>query len=166
MPQTGAIRVERFWRVLWAVIAVVVFVADQVTKAVVQGSIPEHTTVALLPHFFNLIHTNNAGAAFGLFSDSPAPWKTVLLIIISGALLALVIALMWRTQRFRWETGVWLALILGGALSNLFDRIRLGRVVDFLDVYYRSYHWPAFNLADSAIVVGAGFLVFQLLFLE
>ena len=59
-----------------------------------------------------------------------------------------------------------LALILGGALSNLFDRIRLGRVVDFLDVYYRSYHWPTFNLADSAIVVGAGFLVFQLLFVE
>ena len=69
----GAIRVKRFRRVLWAVIAVVVFVADQVTKAVVQGSIPEHTTVPLLPHFFNLIHTNNAGAAFGLLSDSPAP---------------------------------------------------------------------------------------------
>jgi signal peptidase II len=73
---------------------------------------------------------------------------------------------MWRNQRLRWETGVGLALILGGALSNLFDRIRFGRVVDFLDVYYRSYHWPTFNLADSAIVVGAGFLVFQLLFLE
>jgi len=162
----GAIRVKRFRRVLWAVIAVVVFVADQVTKAVVQGSIPEHTTVPLLPHFFSLVHTNNAGAAFGLFSDSPAPWKTVLLIVISGALLAMVIAVMWRNQQLRWETGVGLALILGGALSNLFDRIRFGRVVDFLDVYYRSYHWPTFNLADSAIVVGAGFLVFQLLFLE
>jgi signal peptidase II len=81
-------------------------------------------------------------------------------------LLAIVIAVMWRNQQLRWETGVGLALILGGALSNLFDRIRFGRVVDFLDVYYRSYHWPTFNLADSAIVVGAGFLVFQLLFLE
>jgi signal peptidase II len=166
MPQTGAIRVNRFSRVLWGITAVVVFVADQVTKAVVEASIPEHTTIPLLPHFLNLIHTNNAGGAFGLFSDSPAPWKTVLLIVISGALLAMVIAVMWRKQQLRWETGVGLALILGGALSNLFDRIRLGRVVDFLDVYYRSYHWPAFNLADSAIVVGAGFLVFQLLFLE
>jgi len=162
----GAIRVSRFSRVLWGITAVMVFVADQVTKAVVQSSIPEHTTVPLIPHFLNLVHTNNAGAAFGLFSDSPAPWKTVLLIVISGALLALVIAVMWRYQRLRWETGLGLALILGGALSNLFDRIRLGRVVDFLDVYYRSYHWPTFNLADSAIVVGAGFLVFQLLFLE
>jgi signal peptidase II len=162
----GAIRVSRFSRLLWGITAVVVFVADQVTKVVVKGSIPEHTTVPLLPRFFNLVHTNNAGAAFGLFSDSPAPWKTVLLIVISGALLALVIVVMWRHQRLRWETGAGLALILGGALSNLFDRIRLGRVVDFFDVYYRSYHWPTFNLADSAIVVGAGFLVFQLLFLE
>jgi signal peptidase II len=162
----GAIRGSRFSRLLWGITAVMVFVADQVTKAVVQSSIPEHTTVPVLPHFLNLVHTNNAGAAFGLFSDSPAPWKTVLLIVISGALLALVIAVMWRNHRLRWETGVGLALILGGALSNLFDRIRLGRVVDFLDVYYRAYHWPTFNLADSAIVVGAGFLVFQLLFLE
>ena len=162
----GAIRGSRFSRLLWGITAVMVFVADQVTNAVVQSSIPEHTTVPVLPHFLNLVHTNNAGAAFGLFSDSPAPWKTVLLIVISGALLVLVMAVMWRSQRLRWETRVGLALILGGALSNLFDRIRLGRVVDFLDVYYRAYHWPTFNLADSAIVVGAGFLVFQLLFLE
>jgi signal peptidase II len=166
MPQAGAIRVNRFRRVLWVVIAVVVIVGDQVTKAVVEDLIPEHTTIPVLPHFLNLIHTKNAGAAFGLFSDSPAPWKTVLLIVVSSLLLAMVMAMMWRTRQLRWGTGVALALILGGALSNLFDRIRFGRVVDFLDVYWRSYHWPTFNLADSAIVVGAGFLLFQLLFLE
>jgi signal peptidase II len=161
----GTIRANTFRRILWVAIAVVVFVGDQVTKVVVQDLIPEHTTVPVFPHFLNLIHSKNAGAAFGLFSDSPAAWKTVLLIVISSLLLAMVIAVMWRNQPLRWETGVGLALILGGALSNLFDRIRLGRVVDFLDVYCRSYHWPTFNLADSAIVVGAGFLVFQLLFL-
>jgi signal peptidase II len=160
------IRVSRFRRLVWVVIAVAVFVGDQVTKAVVEDLIPEHTTVPLLPHFLNLIYTKNAGAAFGLFSDSPTAWKTVLLIVVSSLLLAMVFAVMWRNPQLRWETGVGLALILGGALSNLFDRIRLGRVVDFLDVYCRSYHWPTFNLADSAIVVGAGFLVFQLLFLE
>jgi signal peptidase II len=148
------------------VIAAVVFVGDQVTKAAVERLIPEHTTVPVLDHFLNLVHSKNAGAAFGLFSESPAPWKTVLLIVVSSLLLAMVIAVMWRNTQLRWQTGVGLALILGGALSNLFDRIRLGRVVDFLDVYCRSYHWPTFNLADSAIVVGAGFLVFQLLFLE
>jgi signal peptidase II len=70
----------------------------------------------------------------------------------------------WR--HLRWEAGVGLAMILGGALSNLVDRIRMGRVVDFVDVYFRSYHWPTFNLADSAIVVGAAFLVLQLIFSE
>jgi signal peptidase II len=89
-----------------------------------------------------------------------------MLIVVSSVLLALVVAVMWRSQHLPWGVGVGLALILGGALSNLFDRIRYGRVVDFLDVYYRSYHWPAFNLADSAIDVGAALLVLQLLFWE
>jgi signal peptidase II len=162
----SAIRVNPLQRVVWGVIAGGVFVADQVTKALVEASIPEHTTVPVFPHFLNLIHTNNAGAAFGLFSDSPSVWKTVLLTVVSSLLLVMVIGVMWRNQQLRWETGVGLALILGGALSNLFDRIRYGRVVDFVDVYFRGYHWPTFNLADSTIVVGAGLLVFQLLFLE
>jgi len=166
MSQTRAIRVNRFQRVVWVVIAVVVIVGDQVTKAVVEGSIPEHTTVPVLPHFFNLIHIKNPGAVFGLFSDWSTPWRTALLIVVSSVLLAVVIFVTWRNRQLRWVTGVGLALILGGALSNLFDRIRFGRVVDFLDVYWRSYHWPTFNLADSAIVVGAGLLMFQLLFLE
>jgi signal peptidase II len=157
---------NRLARAVWVVIAVGVFVGDQVTKALVEASIPEHSTVPIIPHFLNLVHTNNAGAAFGLFSESPSAWKTVLLIVVSSLLLAMVIGIMWRHQQLRWQAGVGLALILGGALSNLFDRIRFGRVVDFVDVYFRAYHWYTFNLADASIVVGAGFLVFQLLFLE
>ena len=72
----------------------------------------------------------------------------------------------WKTRRLQWEAGVGLSLILGGALSNLVDRIRMGRVVDFLDFYIRSFHWYTFNLADSAIVAGAGFLILQVLFVE
>jgi signal peptidase II len=163
----GAMRVNRFSRVIWLVIAVVVFAGDQVTKAVVEDLIPEHTTIPVFSHFFNLIHTENPGAVFGLFSDWPAPWRAALLIVVSSVLLlAMVMAVIWHRQQLRWGMGVGLALILGGALSNLFDRIRLGRVVDFLDVYYRSYHWPTFNLADSAIDLGAGLLVLQLLFGE
>jgi signal peptidase II len=90
----------------------------------------------------------------------------VLLIVVSSLLLAMVLGVVWRNQQLRQVAGVGLALILGGALSNLFDRIRFGRVVDFVDVYYRSYHWYTFNLADASIVVGAGFLVFELLFLD
>jgi len=159
-------RVNRFSRAVRAVIAIAVFVADQVTKAAVEASIPEHTTVPVVPHFLNFVHTKNAGAAFGLFSESPSAWKTVLLIVVSSLLLAMVIGVVWRNQQLRRVAGVGLALILGGALSNLFDRIRFGRVVDFVDVYYRGYHWYTFNLADASIVVGAGFLVFELLFLD
>ncbi len=159
-------RVNSFSRAVWAVIAAAIFIADQVTKAAVERSIPEHTTVPVVPHFLNFVHTKNAGAAFGLFSESPSAWKTVLLIVVSSLLLAMVIGVVWRNQQLRHVAGVGLALILGGALSNLFDRIRFGRVVDFVDVYYRSYHWYTFNLADASIVVGAGFLVFELLFLE
>ena len=158
-----AIRANPLRRVVWVVIAGGVFVADQVTKALVEALIPEQTTVPVFPHFLNLVHTRNAGAAFGLFSESPSAWKTALLVVVSSLLLAIVIGVMWRNQQLRWETGGGLALILGGALSNLFDRIRFGRVVDFVDVYFRSYHWYTFNLADVAIVVGAGLLVIELL---
>jgi signal peptidase II len=86
------------------------------------------------------------------------------LIGVSVALLVTVVIVVWRSREINWEAGFGLALILGGALSNLADRIRYGQVVDFLDFYYRGYHWPAFNLADSAIVLGAGFLILELLF--
>ena len=166
MSSTVAAHVKSLSRILSGLIAVVVFVSDQATKAMVESSIPEHSVVPIFPGLFNLTHTRNAGAAFGLFSDSPAPWKTALLVAVSGALLLAVLGIVWRSRHLQWETSVGLALISGGALSNLFDRIRFGRVVDFLDVYFRTYHWWTFNLADSAIVVGAGFLVFQVIFSE
>ena len=89
-----------------------------------------------------------------------------MLIVVSGALLLTVVAIVWRSRHLQWETTVGLALILGGALSNLFDRIRFGRVVDFIDVYYRSYHWPTFNLADTFIVIGVALLLLGLSRLE
>ncbi len=166
MSHTHAISVNKSQRIIWAVLAVLVFAADRVTKAAVEKAIPEYRTVQVVPNFLNFIHTKNPGAAFGMFSNLPAPWRTLLLIVVSSLLLAIVVVVMWRTQRLRWETGMGLALILGGALSNLYDRVRLGRVLDFIDVYCRNFHWATFNFADSAIVVGAGLLMFQILFLE
>lgn len=166
MPQKAPTREKTFYRILSAVIAAIILAGDQVTKAVVVRSIADRMVIPVLPHCFNLIHTENAGAAFSLFADSPAPWKTALLIAIRGLLLVVVAAVMWGSRRIRWRMGVGLSLIFGGALSNLIDCIRFGRVVDFLDVYYRSYHWPTFNLADSAIVVGAGLVVIQVLWSE
>ena len=161
MPSQVATRT--FLRIASIVIAVVVFVGDQATKALVVRRIPSNVVIPVLPGCFNLTHTTNTGAAFGLFSESPPPGKTALLIAVSLLLLMSVVWIVWRSQRLRWQTSVGLALILGGALSNLFDRIRLGRVVDFLDFYFRSYHWATFNLADSAIVAGAGLLLLQVL---
>lgn len=166
MSEALALRVKSLSRLICVVIAAVVFLGDQVTKAMVERAIAEHAVVPVIPYFFNLTHTKNVGAAFGLFSDSPSPIKTVLLVVVSAALLATVLVIVWKSRRLPWETGVGLALILGGALSNLLDRIRFGRVVDFLDFYFHSYHWFAFNLADGAIVVGAGFLILQIVFSE
>ena len=164
MSEALTVRVKNLSRLMSAAIAVIVFVGDQVTKAMVERSIPEHEVIPIIPHFFNLTHVKNAGAAFGMFSDAPSAGKTAVLILISATLLATVIVFAWRNHRLHWESVVGLAFILGGALSNLVDRIRLGRVIDFLDFYYHGYHWYTFNLADSAIVVGAGFLILQVVF--
>jgi signal peptidase II len=165
MEQALATRVSNLSRLIYAAIAVLILAADQLTKKMVQASIPPQAVIPVVPHFFNLTHTQNSGAAFGLFSGSSSPWKTTLLILVSGALLVTVIGIVWRS-RMQWESAVGLSLILGGASSNLLDRISRGQVVDFLDFYFRSYHWFTFNLADSAIVVGAGFLILKMVWAE
>jgi signal peptidase II len=161
MSDTLAARVQQISRWMYVAIGLLVFAGDQATKAMVVKSIPEHAVIPVIPHVLNLTHVSNAGAAFGLFSDSPSPWKTVVLILVSAGLLVAVVSFVWKVRRLQWEAGVGLALILGGAFSNLLDRVRVGRVVDFLDLYVRNYHWYTFNLADGAIVVGACFLILQ-----
>lgn len=163
MPKTLPAPARHFSRALGASLAVAVLAADQTTKAMVQRSIPEYAVIPIVPHFLSLTHTENAGAAFSLFASWPAPWRTALLVIVSGILLAVVAWLVLRSGRVPWVSGIGLALIVGGAASNLLDRIRAGKVVDFVDIYFRGYHWPSFNLADSAIVVGAGFLILHYL---
>ena len=150
-------------RALYAVLALLIAVADQTTKFLVERGIPEHAIIPVIPGLLNLTHTKNPGVAFGLFSDSPAPWKTALLVVVSAALLAVVVYTVWHARELHWASSVGVALIAGGAISNLADRVRAGLVVDFADAYFRSYHWYTFNLADSAIVVGASFLVVHLL---
>jgi len=120
--------------------------------------------IQIIPGFFRLTHTENTGAAFSLFADSPAPWKTVMLIAFSVVALVVVSVLLWRDNHAHAATGIGLALIMGGALGNLWDRVTSGRVVDFLLFYVKRYQWPVFNLADSAIVVGAALLVLEILF--
>ncbi len=145
-------------------IAVLVIGLDRVTKWTIAHRLSLYDSVPVIPGFFRIIHTENRGAAFGLFADSPSEWKVGLLILFSVVALLIVSALLWKNSHRLTTTGVGLSLILGGALGNLWDRLISGHVVDFLLFYVGQYQWPAFNVADSAIVIGAGLLVFEILF--
>jgi signal peptidase II len=145
-------------------IALIVVLLDRWTKHVVALRIVLYSHIQIIPGFFRLTHTENTGAAFSLFADSTAPWKTGMLIAFSVIALLVVAVLLWKNNHAHIATGIGLSLIMGGALGNLWDRLASGRVVDFLLFYIRRYQWPVFNLADSAIVVGAGLLVVEILF--
>ncbi|MGH9509805.1 MAG: signal peptidase II [Terriglobales bacterium] len=143
--------------------ALLVLLLDQGTKWLVRDRLPLHESISVIPGFFRLTHVQNRGAAFGLFADSPSQWKVALLILFSVVALLVVSRLLWKNSHSFTATGVALALILGGAVGNLWDRLSEGFVVDYLDFNFGSYHWPAFNVADSAIVVGALILVAEIL---
>jgi signal peptidase II len=151
-------------RAFYLLIALVVVVFDRWTKHIVAQRIPLYSHIQIIPGLFRLTHTENTGAAFSLFAEATGPWKTGLLIAFSVAALVVVSILLWKNHYAQVATGVGLSLIMGGALGNLWDRVVSGRVVDFLLFYVKRYQWPVFNLADSAIVVGAGLLVVEILF--
>jgi signal peptidase II len=151
-------------RTLYLLIAMIVVVIDRWTKHAVARRISLYAHIQVIPGFFRLTHTENTGAAFSMFADSPSPWKTVMLVTFSVIALVVVSVLLWKNNPAHIVTGIGLSLIMGGALGNLWDRLRSGRVVDFLLFYVKRYEWPVFNLADSAIVVGAGLLVLEILF--
>lgn len=164
MAKLHSVHFRHLSRALYAAVAITVLIGDQMTKRMVENAIPEHAVIPIVPRFLNLTHVKNPGAAFGLFADSPALWKTFVLIVVSIVVLAVVVRIALKTPRLDWPSGIGLGLIVGGAVSNLLDRIREGRVVDFVDVYLGRYHWPAFNMADAAIVVGAGFVILHVFY--
>jgi signal peptidase II len=143
-------------------IAVLVVSIDRITKAAVAQRIGLHDSIDVVPGLFRLTHVQNQGAAFGLFADSPSEWKVAMLIMFSVAALAVVSALLWKNGNAMNTTAIALSLVFGGALGNLWDRVAAGRVIDFLDFYIGSHHWPAFNVADSAIVIGALLLLSEI----
>jgi len=144
-------------------LALLIVLLDRWTKRIVAAHIAMYRHIQIIPGFFRLTHTENTGAAFSLFAESPSHWKTTLLIGFSVVAMVIVSVLLWRQARALTITGVALSLILGGAVGNLWDRVASGRVVDFLLFYFKQYQWPVFNLADSAIVVGAALLVIEIL---
>jgi signal peptidase II len=145
-------------------IALSVVLADRFSKWLVGRNITLHDSIVVIPGMFRLTHVQNRGAAFGLFDDSPNEWKITVLVMFSIVALVVVTALLWKNGHSLNATGVGLSLVLGGAIGNLWDRLAERYVVDFFDFYIGSYHWPAFNVADSAIVIGALLLVAEILF--
>jgi signal peptidase II len=145
-------------RVHYLILSAVIIVFDLWTKLLVVRRIDLHEAIPIIPNFFQLVHVRNTGAAFGIGANASS--KIVPLFLNMGAIAVFCVVVVYAlrsaiTDRVL-QTG--LHLILGGAIGNLIDRFRFGYVVDFLDVYVRNHHWPAFNVADSAICIGIGLL--------
>ena len=143
--------------------ALAVLAFDRLTKWFIETRMSFVDTTKVIPGFFDIIRSENRGVAFGLFNDSTSEWRTTLLVLISVAAVIGVSIVLWRPDRLDRLSRWGFALILGGAAGNVVDRIFWGRVTDFLLFYVRDYQWPAFNIADSAIVIGSGLLAAGLL---
>lgn len=153
-------------RVLMYGLAGFVFAIDRLSKWIIETRVAAFDSHTVIPGFFEIVHSQNRGAAFGLFANSTSEWRTTLLVGFSVAALVALVVMLWRSSRFDRKTAVALALILGGAMGNVFDRVRWGTVTDFLLFYIGHYEWPAFNAADSAIVIGSGLLLLDFLKLK
>ena len=140
----------------------IVLVLDQLTKSIIQAHVRLHSVITVVPGFFNITHVRNKGAAFGMLSNLPEFWRSAFFITITITAVAALIALIVKTQE---RLPVYaFSLIAGGAVGNVVDRIRFGEVVDFIQWYVKTWYWPSFNVADSAISIGVGLLAIEMLF--
>jgi signal peptidase II len=151
-------------RLFYLAVAALVILCDRLSKTYIRGHlVRELGSIQVIPHFFSITHVENTGAAFSMMADWPQSVRAPLLIGFSVFASLLVCYMLWKSaRRFTW-TGFAMALILGGAAGNLYDRVRYGHVTDFLHFYIGAHVWPDFNIADSAIVVGSTLLVIDLL---
>jgi signal peptidase II len=146
------------------VVAGSVLIPDQVTKALILEHLPLGGSIPVIRGFFDLTHVHNPGGAFGFLSGMSAEVRSLLFIAVSLVAAGLILYFYWQTPLRQQSLSVGLCLIFGGAVGNLVDRVRFGIVVDFLDVYVGNLHWPAFNVADSAITVGVFIFAYHILF--
>ena len=147
-----------------AIISGCVVIADQITKLLILNYLAFNHSIPVIAGFFNLTHIHNPGGAFGLMANLSPSVRTIIFLFISSLAVGLIFYFYKKTPQSHPWLAAGFALIFGGAIGNLIDRIRFGIVVDFLDFYIGKYHWPAFNIADSAISVGITIFVFHLLF--
>ncbi len=151
-------------RLAYLAITLAVVASDRFTKILAESHLDPYRSVTVIPDLFDLTLVRNPGGVFGILKNLDPGFRSILFTLIP---LVAILLIAWYAMRVAAEhigTHVSLALILGGAIGNLIDRLKTGHVTDFLDFYWRGYHWPAFNLADSAICVGVGLLLVESLF--
>lgn len=151
-------------KLMVAFFALLALAADQLSKALVINYVKPGETIPIIPNFLNLTLTFNRGAAFGLLADAPDGTRQLMIGALTALALLVVGWLLIKDYRDHLSAQFALALVIGGAVGNVIDRVRLGHVIDFIDAYYGYRHWPAFNLADSAICVGVALLFLVSLF--
>jgi signal peptidase II len=155
---TRAPLMQQRFRIVFT-LAALLCALDQLTKYLVVQSIAYYTAKPVIPGFFNLVHVLNKGSAFGFLNHGDIGWQRFFFISASFVAAGIIVYMTKTTRLDSKYHFIALGLLLGGALGNLVDRMRLGEVIDFLDVYVGDYHWPAFNVADSAITIGALLLI-------
>ena len=147
----------------WLALSVVVIVLDQWSKHWVLTALPEYTAIPVIEGFWNWYRTYNTGAAFSFLADAGG-WQHWFFLALAVVICGLLGTWLARTPRSDWRTALPFALVIGGAIGNVIDRLRFGHVVDFIQWHWRDHYWPAFNIADAAIVGGAiGIALFGLL---
>mgnify|MGYP002396022737 CR=1 FL=1 len=152
---------RKYWVLL--IICFWILFVDQWTKHSVQQRLVLHQKVEVIHGFFNLVHVRNTGGAFGIFGGEKGGIGSLLFVVVSLIAIGSILFLFIRLREDEKRLSLSLSLVLSGAIGNLIDRLRYGEVVDFLDFYLFSFHWPAFNIADSAICLGIGLMVLELL---
>src|SRR5881396_2584158 len=146
---------------LWLPLTIVI--VDQLTKALVRATLPIHDSVTIVPGLMDFTHVRNTGAAFGILNAAEFPFKTIVIAVIATAALVGVGMYAASLAHHQLVARIGLSLIIGGAAGNLLDRVVAGSVVDFVDVYWRTYHFWAFNVADSAITIGVAIMIVDML---
>lgn len=158
----GSSRVPRY--LILALVGLGTVILDQVTKAHIMQTMRLHESIPIIPNFFSLTYIRNPGAAFGILASSSNGFRLLFFGVMSVFALGLLVTIFLRLPQDDWVGQLFISGILGGAVGNLLDRMRFGEVIDFLDFYVETYHWPAFNVADAAISVGVCFLIFHFAF--
>lgn len=135
-------------------IAAVAVIIDQISKGIIRQRFALYESLSVIDSFFQLTYARNAGGAFGLFNQAARAWRLPFFLVVSCVAVVVLLLFVLRVRPGQWWLLLALGSILGGALGNLIDRMLSGEVTDFLDLYWGSYHWPTFNVADSCITVG------------